>query len=133
MEPKKLLFLLFLTCFTSAGPLFAQDAASFLKKGQTSMKEGQYEEALVYFSVSIGLNDKLYLAWIGRAEARIALEEDEAAMEDFNKAIALNPEESSAWLGRSALKRKSGDLIGAARDFNEGVAAKARAWKKKWF
>ncbi len=97
------------------------------------MKEGQYEEALVYFSVSIGLNDKLYLAWIGRAEARIALEEDEAAMEDFNKAIALNPEESSAWLGRSALKRKSGDLIGAARDFNEGVAAKARAWKKKWF
>lgn len=97
------------------------------------MKNGEYEEALVYFCVSLGINDKLYSAWIGRAEARIALEEFDAAMEDYNKALVLDPEEPAAWFGRSAMKRKAGDLLGAARDFNEGVSAKARAWKKKWF
>lgn len=133
MGIKKILFLLLGTFLISLTSVKAQDAQSFLKKGQVSMKNGEYEEALVYFCVSLGLNDKLYSAWIGRAEARIALEELDAAMEDYNKALVLDPEEPAAWFGRSALKRKAGDLLGAARDFNEGVSAKARQWKKKWF
>lgn len=113
--------------------LQAQDAQSFFKKGQLAMKKAQFEEALVFFCVSIGINDQYYPAWIGRAEARIALEEYEAAKEDYSKAIALAPEEPQAWFGRSKLKQKAGDLIGAARDFNEGLSAKAKIWKKKWF
>ncbi len=129
---KKLLLGLLGTLLLAA-TVQAQDADSFLRKGKQKLKDGKYEDALVYFCVSLGMNDQLYEAWIGRAEARIELEEYDFAMDDYTKAIALAPDIPTAWLGRSKLKRRSGDLIGAAQDFNEGVSAKARAWKKKWF
>lgn len=132
MRHCKAFFWLLLFITFSVQIVKGQDAVNFLLKGQSKFKVGDYEEALIYFSVAVELNNQLYQAWTGRADARVALEEFDAALEDYSKAIELNPEESIAWFGRSRLKRRAGDYIGAAQDFNKGVAKKMKAWKSSW-
>ncbi len=81
-------------------------------------KNGQYLEALSYFSVATKQNPKDFEAFYSRAVTKSALNNKEGAIADYSKAIDLKPDYESALVNRAAERDDLGDHQGAIEDYD---------------
>jgi tetratricopeptide (TPR) repeat protein len=82
--------------FAWAGTL--QDAKALLDSGNQKHDAGDYDGAILDFNRALALNPKMVAAFLGRAEAYSAKNQDISALQDFRTAVELNPQyEVSHW------------------------------------
>lgn len=97
-----LLFLFVCSC----GEKQATEAPSWQEQydlGVRYLSEGNYEEAILAFTVAIEIDPKQADAFMGRAQAYVASGETEenlvAALADYEEVIVLDEANANAWLG----------------------------------
>ena len=83
-----------------------QTAAEFHKRGTESLRQKQYDLAIVEFSEAIRLDPKLAAAYAGRARARGEKQELDKAFADANDAVRIDPTLADAYVIRGLLCRK---------------------------
>jgi sperm-associated antigen 1 len=90
------------------------------RKGNESFKAGDFEEAVLYYSRSVGFLPSAF-AFANRAMARIKLNQFDGAIEDCTKALRLNSNYSKAMSRRAMSRHKKGQYLLAVQDYNEAL------------
>lgn len=75
-----------------------QNAAKFLNQGIKLLEQGDYQEAIAYFTKAIENNPKLVAAYYNRAIARHQLQEYQRAIANFTKVIQFNPSDAKSYI-----------------------------------
>ncbi|MGB6296505.1 MAG: tetratricopeptide repeat protein [Rivularia sp. (in: cyanobacteria)] len=75
-----------------------QDAAIYLNQGIKLLEQGDYQEAIAYFTKAIENNPKLVAAYYNRAIARHQLQEYQRAIANFTKVIKFNPSDAKSYI-----------------------------------
>jgi tetratricopeptide (TPR) repeat protein len=116
---KQLIFLLLSLCLYTLG--YSQTAEEYFKTGSAiyNARNGDYREAILYFSGAIEINPKYKDAYYRRGYAKHLLEDYRGAIADFNKVIELNPKDAYAYYMRGLCKNKLGDKNGACLDWSK--------------
>ena len=73
------------------------------------------DKAIEDFTKVIEISEKVYEAWLGRADAKKKKGDLEGAVVDYTQAIAIDPA-YAPYYGRSVCKKKLGDSEGAFED-----------------
>ncbi|MCT7957065.1 tetratricopeptide repeat protein [Laspinema palackyanum] len=98
------------------------------QQGETARQQGQYDEAIAYFTKAIALNSEYAWAIAHRGETYCLMKRYSEALVDFNRAVELNP---TAWnyAHRGAVYRKLYRYDEALGDFNQAIALEPNyAW-----
>ena len=90
--------------------------------GLISLKQEDYEDAIVWFNQAIGLDSSQYLSYYNRGICYRFLGKNELAMDDINKSIALNNQEQNSFFKRALLKKENGDIEGSISDYDAAIA-----------
>ena len=90
------------------------------------------KRAIEFFSERIRNNPKESNAYRARGNARLDLEQLDAAIEDFNKALELNPKDVLALIGRARARFEQEHDDAALDDFNTALAIAPRS-ANAWF
>jgi tetratricopeptide (TPR) repeat protein len=89
--------------------------------GLCAYRQGQYEDALVAFSVCVGAARDSAACYYNRAQAYAALGRREQAVADYGQAVRLDPGLASAWLNRGILHYQEGRLTQAQADLDRAL------------
>lgn len=93
--------------------------------GVRYLSEGNYEEAIIAFTVAIEINPKQAPAYVGRGDAYVQSGETEkdltAAQVDYEKAIELDELLSDAYLGLADVYIHRGDYAKAIEVLQQGL------------
>ena len=73
------------------------DSEEWIEIGDSSVKEGKFDEAIHCYTKAIGINPRAAFAYFKRGSVLMTLENLREAMNDFNNAITLNPDFSFAY------------------------------------
>lgn len=104
------------------------DQRLLAQQGETKRQQGQYEQAIAYFTEAIALNPDYAWAIAHRGETYGLMKRYAEALEDFNRAVELNP---TAWnyAHRGAVYRKLYRYEEALGDFSQAIALEPNyAW-----
>lgn len=107
----------------ASGPLTRGDAASLLAHGSMLLESGDFAEALATYQRVVGFDDPevTAAAFLGMAQARYRLDDEEAAIRTWEAILEL-PETSAtyhAWRNVAAARVRDGDLVGAISAYRE--------------
>lgn len=113
--------------FAANLPLFGQDKAAdqakrYYENGQTRLKQGEFESAIVEYSKAIDLDPKNPLPLAARGNARVNTGALDEAIADFTQAIALDPARRVPYINRAVARTDKGDLAGAIDDYNKAIS-----------
>lgn len=112
--------MLFTACASSA-----QNAAKQLEFGQKYLTEMNYSEALAAFTEAIRLSPEDIQAYIGRAQAYVALEQYEDAKGDYTmvieKADELPYTQAQAYTARAEINQTLQELVSAELDAGKAI------------
>lgn len=97
------------------------DIDQFFFRGQHSLVEGKYAEAIDNFNILVRLNDKLYEAYFFRGIAKYNLGDFAGAQIDFDKTIEINPIYTPAYHYRAITLSRIGKYDLALKDLAEAV------------
>lgn len=95
----------------------AVQAKRSYERGQSRMKLGEFEAAIIEFSKAIELDAKNPHAYAARGNARINIGAINEAIADFTQAIALDPSRRVPYINRAIARVDVGDLDGAIADY----------------
>jgi tetratricopeptide (TPR) repeat protein len=85
-----------------------------------SMMQGQYDEALIHYSLAIDKNHRKRQAWIGKGLALMYLKRYEESLENYEDLIRMDPNNVEAWQGK-------GMSLGFMGKYDEAIASYDRA------
>ena len=91
-------------------------------KGIDEFTNGNYKEAIKYFTIFIKEYPFDEGAYNDRGIGKVRLGDYGGALQDFNKAIDLNPDLAVAYKNRGNLKLTLEDYKGAMQDFNNAIS-----------
>ena len=93
--------------------------------GLRYLSEGNYEEAIIAFAAAIEIDPKQPLAYVGRGDAYMGLEQTEenlsAAQADYECAIELDEALVEAYLGLAEVYIRQGQYEKALEILNSGL------------
>jgi len=120
-KKNQLIFLsiLFLTIFlfTAVGNAESQISASeWLAKGNQSLEEQDYVNAIADYTKAIELNPLNANAYINRGNSYSHKGLYDLAITDFNKAIELNPQDANTYANRAICHYQMGKRTAAKED-----------------
>ena len=122
-----LLSVLFVGLFLVGCKSKADRAAEKVELGQKYLTELNYTEAVASFTEAIGLDPENIPAYMGRAEAYVALEQHENAKSDYTTAIEKTQEQpyaqAQAYVGRAEVNELTTDNEDALRDYEAASEA----------
>jgi len=93
-------------------------------KGIAAGNNGNYKEAIEYFSLFIRKHQNIETTYYNRGIAKYNLWNYKGAIQDFNKAIEIKPNYAAAYNNRGIVKYKLGNYKGAIQDFNKAIEIK---------
>ncbi len=99
-------------------------------QGETLLKQGNYPEAVKYFTKVIAANPDFH-SYFDRATAYRELGEMEKAVSDYSEAIRLKPESPVAYHDRALCELRLGFEQRAAQDYDQALKidpARPRSW-----
>ncbi len=114
------IFLVYLLLLGSLGS-YAQADSSDYQKAVARANNGNFAEALIYFSSVVDKNPDDAYAWFNRGYTKAILKLEEEAISDFNKSIEINPSYKKAYLNRGISKRNLLNFAGAQADFKLAI------------
>ena len=126
---QKTLFLslvLSFACLTSWVSAWASTANELLETGVDALLEKKPKDAIPYFNQAIAKDPKLTRAYLCRAGAYEALNNNTAAFQDYDKAVKVAPRYANSYELRGYLHYKLGHFNDAKVDLNN-----AQKWFKK--
>jgi suppressor of tumorigenicity protein 13 len=94
-------------------------ASEFRGKAAASYSNGEYEDAINFYTQAILLNPTHALFYAKRAQAFIKLNKPNAAIRDCDRALHLNPDNASAYKFRGRANRLLGNWELAAKDLRQ--------------
>ncbi|CAG9797000.1 unnamed protein product [Chironomus riparius] len=94
-------------------------ASEFRGKGAASYSDGEYEDAINFYTQAILLNPTHALFYAKRAQAFIKLCKPNAAIRDCDRALHLNPDNAAAYKFRGRANRLLGNWEAAAKDLRQ--------------
>jgi len=94
-------------------------ASEFRGKAAASYSNGEYEDAINFYTQAILLNPTHALFYAKRAQAFIKLSKPNAAIRDCDRALHLNPDNASAYKFRGRANRLLGNWELAAKDLRQ--------------
>ncbi len=97
------------------------DIDRFYFRGQQSLLDGKYADAISNYNVIIRLDGKQYEAYFFRGIAKYNLGDFSGAESDFDTAIELNPLYTLAYHYRAITKSRTGNYQDAIKDLEEAV------------
>ena len=100
--------------------------------GNAKVHEGDFREAIQYYSQAILINPEFDRAYCNRGEAYDATGDVKSAIQDYNTAIRINPAISDEYTNRGWTYFESGDTQSAMRDYNKAITLNAFAYKDKY-
>lgn len=101
----------------AAAPAASVDAWMFLGKGQQSLANGDYEQAIRFCERATEEDPKLWKAFRTRAIAHTKVDQLEESLKAFQKALEINPDD---WTSKAYFNLLSGRIV-------EGMAAMDKA------
>lgn len=93
----------------------------YFSKGVTAIRNGDYKDAVVFFTSFIEKYPDNSNAFLNRGYAKSELEDNYGAINDYTMAIELNPNDAVAYSNRAVEKNKLGDYYGALQDNNLAI------------
>jgi tetratricopeptide (TPR) repeat protein len=90
-------------------------------KGYCKFAQGDFLGATVDYTKVLALNETSFLAYEGRAAAKMQLKNYQSALEDYNITIMLKPAYSKAYFGRGLSKYNLGMYEEAIIDFTSVI------------
>nr|KAG5676111.1 hypothetical protein PVAND_005965 [Polypedilum vanderplanki] len=94
-------------------------AGDFRGKGAAAYSNGDYEDAINFYTQAILLNPTHALYFAKRAQSFLKLKKPNAAIRDCDHAIKLNPDNASAYKFRGRAHRLLGNWEEAAKDLRQ--------------
>jgi suppressor of tumorigenicity protein 13 len=94
-------------------------AGDFRGKAAASYSNGEFEDAINFYTQAILLNPISALFFAKRAQSFLKLKKPNAAIRDCNHAIKLNPDNASAYKFRGRAHRLLGNWEDAAKDLRQ--------------
>jgi tetratricopeptide (TPR) repeat protein len=115
------------TCLTLPANLYAQDAGTFIERGEAWRKQGNDDQAIANYDQALRVaapNDtyNMTAAHYDRGLAWNEKGEYDKAVTDFNQAIALSPNAADPYNGRGNAWRHKGEYDKAIADYNHALA-----------
>jgi WD40 repeat protein/predicted Zn-dependent protease len=122
----------------------AQDAESWIARGDASSRQGQLQEAVSYYSRAIELRPRRPAYWIHRGDTYAALGQYKEAIADYSKAIDLAPKVALAWFNRGRAYAALKEWDKAADDYSRAIEREpkeasfwnqrggAHSWRGRW-
>ena len=90
-------------------------------KARDSEKNGNYQEAINYYTSYLIKYPNDAAAYNNRGNAKADLEDYRGSIQDFNKAIEINPNIETAYNNHGVAKYNLGDYQGSIRDYNKTI------------
>jgi tetratricopeptide (TPR) repeat protein len=92
-----------------------------LKKGAICDKQGKYDEAIVYYTESIKLDPKGYLAYYFRGVDHLEKGDYDKAISDLTESTLISPSYAPAFHARGNTYSKKNDIESAIRDLTMAI------------
>ncbi|MEN9518542.1 MAG: hypothetical protein RLZZ381_1130, partial [Cyanobacteriota bacterium] len=93
----------------------------FLSQGKRKEKEGNYENAIVFYNQFLEQNPNNIDAYYGRAKSYYSLKQYQLAINDFNEIIKLNPNYINVYALRGLAYYDQKNYPEALADFNQAI------------
>lgn len=103
------------------GKNYAFKSFEMFYNGNKAIEQGDYKNAIEFFTSFIKQYSNIDRAYINRGYAKDKIRDFSGAIEDYNKAIELNPNDAVAYSNRAAVKHSLGDYYGALQDNNRAI------------
>lgn len=97
------------------------EANNFFYKGYNADENGNYLDAINYYTKFINLFPDKTVGYYNRGIAYGNLKEYDKAISDFNRAIEINPEDADAYFKRGNVYKNLLDYSKAISDFNKAI------------
>ncbi len=91
------------------------------EKGNYYLDEGNFVEAIKYFSKFIEIFPYEADSYFKRGLAKSILKDYRGAIQDYNKSVQLNPNYALSYHNRGGVKSKLEDYKGAIQDYNKAI------------
>lgn len=91
------------------------------RKGKTLLEKGTFSEAVAAFTKALEWNPESADTWWERGEARLLLQETEAAMEDFCVAILLESQRAEFYISRGNILGEWNACAAALADYQQAL------------
>jgi len=90
--------------------------------GSNALKEGNYIDAINYFTNIIDLYPNYVYAYVNRGYAKGKIGDYKGEMQDYNKAIEIYPSDAHTYYNRGVTKSNNlDDYTAAIQDFNKAI------------
>ena len=90
-----------------------------MARANTYMQEGNYEDAINYYSKVLRINPKDAIAYNNRGLARGKKGDYDNAIADFTKAVEIDPQFAEAYKNRGMAYYDKGDYARTCSDFQK--------------
>jgi tetratricopeptide (TPR) repeat protein len=90
-------------------------------KGYNADKNGNYQEAISYYTSYLTKYPNDANAYLSRGNAKTDLEDYTGAIQDYSKAIEINPNFAGAYYNRGLAKYDLDDYRGAIQDYSKAI------------
>ena len=97
------------------------EADEYFQQGKNCLKNGQYQNAIDYFTMVIRLNPNHEASYLHRGVSKIALKKYYDSIDDFNKVIELNPKKPDAYFYRGTARNELKQYESAINDYNKAI------------
>lgn len=114
---------MFLISCNASSPEPSPDIRKMIETGNTCLKDGRYEEAIVSYDSAVSIlkgtgNPNLSTAYYNRGLAFSKLRKYTSAIHDFTSVIGNNPRDADAYLHRGHAYAKETNLDRAIKDYS---------------
>lgn len=100
----------------TAQTAFAQTAEEWFDSGNKKYEKGDYQGAVVDFTMAIKIVPFVAGHYYNRGLAKMEIEDYKGAISDLNQALKIVPKNSYYYLDRGIAKSILGDILGAIDD-----------------
>jgi tetratricopeptide (TPR) repeat protein len=105
-------------------PTIDLNAIFYDNMGVNLADEGQYEEAVNYFTKAIRFNPENEHHYFNRGVTYLKMKQPENALADYSTALELNPGYAEAWYNRGLIFLQKEEFEKAASDFSRAIELK---------
>jgi tetratricopeptide (TPR) repeat protein len=112
----------------------AKSANSYLERGNTWFKKGEFERAIADYSLAIAFDAGFAGSYCNRGVARALKGSAERARSDIDQAIKLDANEAQTWVTRGMIRVQERDYSRALADFDQAIKLNTRlaeAWHNR--
>jgi tetratricopeptide (TPR) repeat protein len=108
-----------LQCCTFQGPVKEVITDKWMARANTYMQQGNYEDAITYYTKALKVNPKDAIAYNNRGLAWGKKGDYDNAIADFTKSVEIDPQFADAYKNRGIVYYNKGDYNRTCSDFQK--------------